>query len=225
MEYVKLKECVMAFDRGAVSLAVDCVVFGFAANILKVLCINRRIAPFAGMWALPGGFVEAGETLREAAYRELLEETGIDASALEELGAFDAVDRDPRGRVVSVAFVGLLRREALVLRATCDARDARWFDLDAVPELAFDHGSILARALAHLRENLWLRPSGLQLLGAKFTLTEAQRLFEGILGARLDVRNFRKRILATGMLIPLEERECGVAHRAARYFACRDATT
>lgn len=211
----------MAFDRGIVSLAVDCAVFGFAQNMLKVLLIQRGIRPFAGMWALPGGFVEAGETLREAAHRELLEETGVGATALKQLGAFDAVDRDPRGRVVSVAFVGLLRREDLILRATGDAGEARWFDLEAVPELAFDHGSILARALAHLRENLWLRPSGLRLLGAKFTLTEAQRLFEVILGGRLDVRNFRKRILATGMLIPLEERESGVAHRAARYFACR----
>ena len=211
----------MECGRGRVSLAVDCAVFGFDGNGLRLLAIRRGIDPFVGRWALPGGFVEAGETLVEAARRELAEETGVETVALEEIGAFDALDRDPRGRVISVAYAALVRREAVVLEAGCDAVAAQWFALDAVPALAFDHEAILGRALGRLREFLWTRPLALHLLGARFTLAEAQRLFEAILGVRLDVRNFRKRLLATGLVAPLAERQSGVPHRAARYFALR----
>ncbi len=211
----------MAFDRGRVSLAVDCAVFGFAGAGLRVLAVRRRVPPFAGRWALPGGFVEAGETLEAAAARELAEETGLGAAHLEQVACFDAVDRDPRGRVVSVALAGLVRREGRELRATADAAAASWWALADRPPLAFDHEAILAAALAHVRASLWLRPLALGLLGERFTLAEAQALYEAVAGARCDVRNFRKRLLATGMVEPLEARETGVAHRAARYYACR----
>jgi len=214
-------EGMMVFPRGIVSLAVDCVVFGFTGERLRLLLIRRAVAPFAGMWALPGGFVEAGETLRAAAGRELSEESGVALAAVEEIGAFDALDRDPRGRVVSVAVLGLVRPEDCVLASRCDAAEARWFDLDAVPALAFDHGAILRRGRDRLRDALWSGPLGLRLLGDAFTLTDAQRLYETIGGAPLDVRNFRKRLLATGLVVPLAARQRGVAHRAARYYACR----
>ncbi|QLA20524.1 NUDIX domain-containing protein [Desulfolutivibrio sulfoxidireducens] len=211
----------VAFDRGRVSLAVDCAVFGFAAGGVRVLTVRRRVPPFADGWALPGGFVEAGETLLCSAARELEEETGVVAAHLEQVGCFDALDRDPRGRVVSVAFAGLVRREHLTLRATADAGEARWGDLADRPPLVFDHEAILAAALAHVRASLWQRPLALALLGARFTLAEAQTLYEAVAGMRFDVRNFRKRLLATGMLASLDARETGVAHRAARYYACR----
>lgn len=213
----------MVFDRGRVSLAVDCAVFGFAAGGVRVLAVRRRVAPFVGGWGLPGGFVEAGETLLCAAARELDEETGVVAAHLEQVGCFDALDRDPRGRVVSVAFAGLVRREHLSLRATADAGEARWWDLAVRPCLVFDHEAILAAALAHVRASLWRRPHALALLGARFTLAEAQALYEAVGGVQFDVRNFRKRLLATDMLVPLDARETGVSHRAARYYACRGA--
>lgn len=211
------------FERGCVSLAVDCAVFGFDDESLKVLAVRRAVAPFAGSWVLPGGFVETGETLLGAAARELEEETGIAAARLEQVGCFDALGRDPRGRVVSVALAGLVRREHLALRATADAREVRWWDLADRPPLAFDHEAILAAALAHVRAGMWRRPLVLELLGERFTLAQARTLYAAVSDAALDVRNFRKRLLATGMVVPLEARETGVAHRAARFYALRDA--
>ncbi|EFL49683.1 NUDIX hydrolase [Solidesulfovibrio fructosivorans JJ]] len=209
----------MVFDRGRVSLAVDCAVFGFAGEGLRVLAVRRGVPPFAGSWALPGGFVEAGETLLAAAGRELAEETGVAAARLIEVGCFDALDRDPRGRVVSVAFAGLVRREHLTLRATADAGEARWWDLSDRPALAFDHEAIVTAALEHVRAAMWERPLALELLGERFTLAEARAVYEAVAGAPFDVRNFRKRLLATGLVRPLDARETGVAHRAARYYA------
>lgn len=205
-----------AYPRGA--LTVDCVVFALSDDDLKVMLIQRGIPPYKGRWALPGGFVRPDETLDDAARRELREETGLSGIFLEQLYTFGAVRRDPRERVVSVAYYALVNLSGHQARAATDARDAAWFGVGEVPELAFDHGEILAMALARLKGKLRYQPIGFELLPRKFTLSQLQRLYERVLGRGLDKRNFRKRLLALDLLIDTGESEKDVAHRAARLY-------
>jgi len=205
-----------AYPRPA--LTVDCVVFGYDAEALKVLLIQRDLEPFAGRWALPGGFVQMDETLEEAARRELAEETGVTDLYLEQLYTFGDPGRDPRGRTVSVAYYALVDRLTHRPAAASDARSAGWFPADAAPPLAFDHDRILAMALQRLRGKVRYQPIGFELLPEKFTLTQLQRLYETILGVPLDKRNFRKKILGMHLLVALDEFERDVAHRAARLY-------
>jgi 8-oxo-dGTP diphosphatase len=204
------------FPRPA--LTVDCVVFGLGEAGLEVLLIRRRNAPFAGCWALPGGFVDVDETVEDAAKRELEEETGVRDVYLEQLHVFSAVRRDPRERVVSVAFYALVKSRDHAAEGASDADEAAWFPVAELPKLAFDHADIFALALARLRRDLATKPVGFELLPRKFTLTKLQRLYEVILDESLDKRNFRKKILALDVLTPLDEVEQGVSHRAARLY-------
>ncbi|HVR42098.1 MAG TPA: NUDIX domain-containing protein [Thermoanaerobaculia bacterium] len=197
------------------ALSVDCVVFGFDAGDLEVLLVRRREEPFGGRWALPGGLVRRGESLEVAARRELFRETGIDRLYLEQLYTFGDPGREPRRRVVSVAHYALV---ALADHPVRDDGSVAWFALDRVRRLPFDHGSILATALARLKAKVRYQPIGFELLPRKFTLTRLQNLYEAILGTPLDKRNFRRKILGTGLLLELDERERGVAHRAARLY-------
>lgn len=200
------------------ALAVDCVVFGLDEEDLKVLLIRRGLEPFLGRWALPGGFVHMDETLDEAARRELQEEAGIERVYLEQLYTFSAIDRDPRERVVSVAYYALALLSEHTVKADTDAREAAWFAVDDLPRLAFDHESILDKAIERLRGKVRYKPIGFELLPRKFTLTQLQRVYEKILDQELDKRNFRKKVLATELLIELDEVEQDVAHRAARLY-------
>lgn len=204
------------YPRGA--LTVDCVVFGLDEDDLKVLLIKRDQPPFEGAWALPGGFVRLDETLEQAALRELGEETGLTKLYLEQLHAFSGIDRDPRERVVSVAFYSLVKLSDHRVHAATDARDAAWFAVHDVPTLAFDHEEILELAVARLRQKLRHEPVGFELLPIKFTFSQLQRLYEIVLERRLDKRNFRKRVLAMDLLIETDEVEQDVAHRAARLY-------
>lgn len=199
------------------ALAVDCVVFGLDED-LRVLLIERDLAPFQGRWALPGGFVRLDETIDEAARRELVEETGVSRLFLEQLYTFGDLERDPRERVVSVAYYALVKLSDHRVKAATDARDARWFSVSDLPPLAFDHDQILKVALERLRGKVVYQPIGFELLPPKFTLSSLQRMYEVILEKELDKRNFRKKVLATGLLEELEEVEQGVAHRAARLY-------
>lgn len=200
------------------ALTVDCAVFGLAPDGggLEVLLIRRALAPFKDKWALPGGFVRVEETLDEAARRELEEETGLKEVFLEQLYTFGAVKRDPRERVVSVAYFALVKPSAIT--ADTDAAEARWFPVSEVPALAFDHAHILATALNRLRGKLSYQPIGFELLPPKFTLTQLQRLYEAVLGEPLDKRNFRKKALSFDLLIPLKETHRDGAHRPAQLF-------
>jgi 8-oxo-dGTP diphosphatase len=200
------------------ALTVDCVVFGLDAEDLQVLLVQRGVEPFRGRWALPGGFVRLHETLEEAARRELEEETGVRQVFLEQLYTFGAVNRDPRERVVSVAYYALAKLSDHRIKAATDARDAAWFAVSDVPPLAFDHDDILAVALERLKSKVRYQPIGFELLPAKFTLGQLQRLYETVLERPLDKRNFRKKILGMDLLVGLDEVEMDVAHRAARLY-------
>jgi 8-oxo-dGTP diphosphatase len=203
-----------AFPRPA--LAVDCVIFGFGEGGLEVLLVERALDPPG--WALPGGFVRLGESVDAAARRELAEEAGVEPAYLEQLHTFGDVDRDPRERVVSVAYFGLVRRDRHLPRAATDARSARWTEVSALPALAFDHARIVAVALQRLRSKVTWQPVGFDLLPATFTLTELQNLYEVVLGRAIDKRNFRKKVLTMGLLEDTQEQTTGGRHRPARLY-------
>lgn len=206
------------YEYPRAALTVDCVVFGFDDTELKLLLIERGLEPFKGHWALPGGFVRVEETLDEAALRELSEETGLEKVFLEQLYTFSSVDRDPRERVISVAYYALTKLADHRTRAATDAADAQWFPITSIPALAFDHADILTAAIQRLRGKLRYEPIGFELLPAKFTLSQLQHLYEAVLGAPLDKRNFRKKVLGFDLLIPLNETHREGAHRPAQLF-------
>lgn len=202
------------------ALTVDAVVFGLDPELdnLDILLIQRDGEPFKGSWALPGGFVHLEESLEEAVKRELAEETGMRDIYLEQLYTFGRPGRDPRERVVSVAYYGLVKMGVHRLKADTDARDVAWFSIYDMPELAFDHKEIVQCALERLRGKLSYQPIGFELLPEKFTLSQLQQLYEIVLETKLDKRNFRKKLLSMGMLEELDELERGVSHRAARLY-------
>ncbi len=183
------------------SVTVDIVIFSLVADRLQVLLVRRKSWPYAGMWAIPGGFVRMTESLEEAAARELAEETGVDDVYMEQLYTFGAPDRDPRTRVITVAYYALVPAGAVRHpQAGTDAAETGWWPIDELPELAFDHDEILDYALTRLRYKLEYTTVGFQLLPDVFTLSELQAAYELILGESLDKRNFRRKILAGGVL-------------------------
>lgn len=188
-------------------VAVDVVIFGVRGDHLEVLLVTRGVPPFEGKLALPGGFLRADESLEEAAQRELYEETGVRKVFLEQLYSFGDPKRDPRGRVVTVAYYALVASDTLSLVAGADAAEARWLRVSEAADLAFDHERMLEYAVERLRNKLEYTTVGFQLLPQKFTLGELQRVYEAILGKRLDKRNFRRKIALLGILKPLRERK------------------
>ncbi len=201
------------------AVTVDCAVFGLDGDRLKVLLIRRDLEPFAGKWALPGGFVRIDEDLEAAARRELEEETGVRRLYIRQLGAFGQPGRDPRERVITVAWWAIVNLFQHKAKAASDARNAAWIPAEDPPPLAFDHRRILDAALERLRETARREPLAFEFLPAKFTLTLLQRFYETVLGRPLDKRNFRKKVLSYKVLAELPERESGVAHRAARLYS------
>jgi 8-oxo-dGTP diphosphatase len=186
-------------------VTVDIVIFALREWELQVLLIQRGIPPFEGQWALPGGFVLEHESLEAAARRELEEEAGVRDVYLEQLYTIGDPGRDPRGRVVTVAYYALLTTEAAPLVAGTDAGAARWMPARKHPPLAFDHERILGYALERLITKLEYTTAGFKLLPKKFTLGQLQRVYEAVLGRPLDKRNFRRKMALLGILKPLEE--------------------
>jgi 8-oxo-dGTP diphosphatase len=207
-----------------VRVTVDVLIFTLRERALHVLLVKRGIPPFLGRWAIPGGFVHERESLDEAALRELCEETGVSQVYLEQLYAFGAPKRDPRGRVITVAYMALIASDRLYLRAGTDAAEARWWPVSAPPPLAFDHADILGFAIDRLRGKLAHSTLGFQLLAPRFTLAELQTMHEAVLGRRLDKRNFRRRILETKLVKPLRQHRSDAGGRPARLYRFDRAT-
>jgi len=199
-------------------LSVDCVIFGFEDAVLKVLLYKRSIHPCFGMWALPGGFIRYDENIDEASARILQERTGVKGVFMEQLGAFGEVDRFPLRRVITVVYYALVKPGHYVINPGPDASDARWFEVKSLPETPFDHPKIIQSSLATLRRQIKYKPTGFNLLPDKFPLLALQELYEAIYGISFDKPNFRRKIMKMNLLIPLEEKQTGVAHRSARLY-------
>lgn len=214
------------YDYPHPSVTVDIVVFTLRAGHFEVLLVRRGQPPYEGLWALPGGFVGIDESLRRAAWRELREETGVNAAYLEQLYTFGRPDRDPRERVISVAYLALLPPGRYPIRADSDAIEVDWWPVDDPPALAFDHARILHKATERIRGRLSYSSVALQLMPAEFTMPELQQAYEAILGVPQDRRNFQKKILALGIVEPAGESRRQGMHRPARlYRACQRAVT
>lgn len=183
------------------AVTVDVVIFSLINRTLHVLLVQRKRWPFEGRWAIPGGFIRLDESLAEAARRELEEETGVRDVYLEQLYTFGDVQRDPRHRVISVAYIALVRADAQTIRVSAENSDVRWFPVDHLPTpLAFDHDQILAYALSRLRSKLEYTTLAFQLLPELFSILELKHIYEQILGEKLDKGNFYRKIKEAGIL-------------------------
>lgn len=205
--------------KQSIKVSVDAVVFGYdQEQDISILLIKRKFEPFQKFWALPGGLVKDDESLEDAVRRELKEEAGIDVNYLEQLYSFGKPDRDPRNRVVSVAYFGLVRPADYQLSAETDAEDVAWFSIKKLPRLAFDHKVILDMAIKRLRGKLAYEPIGFELLDKKFPFSDLEKLYQILLDRELDRRNFKKKIMSYGFLEELDEIVQKKSGRPARLF-------
>jgi len=200
---------------------VDAVVFTVLNDSLKILLVQRKNNPFKNKFALPGGFVNADEELEDAVKRELEEETGVKDVFLKQLGTYGTIGRDPRGRVISNAFIALVNPNYELVAST-DAKQAKWFDIDTLPNLAFDHRKIINDALDELKFEIQTTNIAFQILPKRFTLTQLQQLYETILDKELDKRNFRKRIRKLELLNKTNQYYQDGAHRPALLYYFKD---
>jgi 8-oxo-dGTP diphosphatase len=199
-------------------VTTDVVLFTIRDEKLQLLLIRRGNPPFQGQWALPGGFVGLDEDIARCAQRELEEETGISDVYLEQLYTFGKPGRDPRERVISVAYYGLIPSDSIVLRPDTDAAEAAWFAFDELPALAFDHREIADKAYERLVAKLEYSTIAFQFLPAEFTLSELQDVYETIRSERLDKRNFRKWILGRNLIAETGDERRNGSHRPAKLF-------
>lgn len=199
-------------------LSIDCVVFGYHEGEIKVLLIKRNAEPFIDHWALIGDLVEPDQNLRDAANNVLEKLTGLKNIYLKQFFTFGSVDRHPLGRVVTVGYFSLVNSIDHHPNASSWAKSAEWFNINDLPELAFDHKNILSKGIETLKNEVRHKPTGFELLPSKFTLLELQLLYEALLGCKFDKSNFRKKMLEMNILLPLQEVKENVAHRPAKLF-------
>lgn len=204
-------------SQGRILLAVDCIIFGFDGAELKALLIKRGFEPEKGKWSLMGGFVDERESADEAATRVLHQLTGMRNVYMEQLYCFSDVHRDTAGRVVSVAYYSLINIKEYNEQLQHD-HEARWFSLDTIPQLIFDHKKMLNLAKDRLRQKVSNHPVGFELLPKKFTLPQLQIVYEAIYGEPLDKRNFTRQILSLGFLKKLDEKEKESSRKGAFYY-------
>jgi len=214
-----------SYDYPHPAVTVDIVIFTVRDAQLKLLLIRRAGEPYQGKWALPGGFIHLDETLEDSARRELEEETGVSGVYLEQLYTFGAPDRDPRERVITVAYYALIPSDKLQLRAATDAEAVGWFGMDELPDLAFDHSDIIAMAHQRLVAKLDYSTIAFQFLGRDFTLSELQSVYEIILREELDKRNFRKWALALEQIEETGRERRDGAHRPAKLYRLKEPGT
>ena len=211
-----------AYEYPHPAVTTDIVIFTIRQDALKVLLINRGLPPHQGMWALPGGFINLDESLEEGARRELEEETGVSDVYLEQLYTFGEPDRDPRERVITVAYYALVPTDEIDIKAGSDAEGVSWIAMQEIPELAFDHRDILDMAYERLSAKLDYSTIAFQFMPRDFTLSELQHVYEVILREPMDKRNFRKRILSLGLIEETGKNKRDGAHRPARLYRIKD---
>jgi 8-oxo-dGTP diphosphatase len=200
------------------NISIDCVIFGFEKQCLEVLLVKRAINPSKGQWALPGGFIKKRELIEHATERILYETTGVKDIYLEEVAIFDKIHRYPKRRVFTIAHFALVSPEFYSLTPGVDTTAVKWFRLNELPRLIFDHKEIIELSLSKLRTRVMYRPIGFELLPEKFTLPQLQKLYEIILGKKLDKRNFRKKLTNMNLLKKLSEKEGGNKTKAAHLY-------
>jgi len=198
-------------------LAVDCIIFGFDGEQLKALFIKRAFEPGLGKWSLMGGFVKHDEGVEEAAQRILNQLTGLSNIYMEQLSCFGEVDRDPGGRVVSIAYFALINITDYGDELMKE-HNAKWFDLQKVPNLIFDHKKMVLLAKERLQQKVANHPIGFALLPHKFTLRQLQNLYEAIYETAIDKRNFTRKILDIGILNKLDEKEKESSKKGSFYY-------
>lgn len=202
-----------------IKVAVDAVVFGYESKgNLSVLLIKRGVDPYKNAWALPGGLVLEEESLETAVKRELKEETGVKIDYLEQLYSFGKPKRDPRNRVISVSYFALVRPNHFKIKADTDADEARWFPVNELPKLAFDHKTIFKTAEKRLKGKLLYQPIGFDLLSAEFPFSDLEHLYATILGQEIDRRNFRKKIMSFGFVEETNKLQKEGSGRPAKLF-------
>ena len=199
------------YDYPRPAVTTDCVIFGYDGKELKVLLIERGIEPFKGCWAFPGGFLNMDEDALAGARRELKEETGLENAFIEQFHTFSEPGRDPRGRVITIAHYALVKIQEV--EGGDDAAQARWFPIEEVPPLAFDHDRILRMAMSRLKERIHFEPVGFELLPDVFTMPQLQNLYEAILEVHFDRRNFASKMLKLGILEDTGDRPAGASSR------------
>ncbi|MCI9844354.1 NUDIX hydrolase [Flavobacterium pectinovorum] len=200
------------------AITIDCVIFGFDKGSLEVLLIQHAEGISKGKWGLPGGWINKKESTDAAAHRLLNELTALDHIYLEQLKAFGNPDRFPLRRVITIGYYALIKREDYNIQAGFTASDAKWYKINEIPDLIYDHNEILTYSLKHLRDRVRQAPIGFNLLPEKFTLLQLMHLYEEILGIEMDKSNFRRKILHMKLLVALDEKQQDVSHRAAKLY-------
>lgn len=211
-----MKELKFCYRYPHPAVAVDCVIFGYDGNDIKVLLIQRGNYPYKTSWAFPGGFMNINETAEQTALRELKEETGLKDVIVRQLYTYTDIDRDPRERVISIAHYALARISEV--KAGDDAKDAKWFSLSEIPNLAFDHDVILNKALTTLKERICFEPIVFELLPEIFKMSELQNVYENILGIKFDRRNFYKKMNKLEILNEVEGRAKDSSRRIPIFY-------
>lgn len=204
-------------DKDKVLLAVDCIIFGFDNDELKLLLIKRDFEPEAGKWSLMGGFLKKDEVLDEAASRVLYRLTGLHDIYMEQLSAFSNVDRDPEDRTISVAYYALIKIEDHN-KELIQKHSAKWFNISDIPDLIFDHNSMVSHAIGRLRYKTSVQPVGFELLPEKFTMRQLQKLYEAIHNQKLDKRNFNKKIQSLDFLVKLDEKDMNSSKKGSYLY-------
>lgn len=204
-----------------IKVAVDAVIFTVDDDALQVLLIQMKKSPFEGMWAVPGGLLDEDETSHAATERILNEQTAVKDVFLEQLKTFDSIDRDPAGRVVTIAYYALMSGEDIQLKTTEKYADVKWWPVNNLPTLAYDHRAVIMEAMHRLASKIQYTNIAWSLLPKEFTLTELQRVYEVIMGRELDKRNFRKRINDLKLIRATGKKRYGMAHRPAALYTFR----
>jgi len=212
------KESIHKYEKPSVT--ADIVICTIQNNELKILLVKRGIEPFKDKWAIPGGFVRIHESLEDAAKRELEEETGVKDVYLEQLYSFGDPKRDPRGRVITVAYMALINSEKIKLKAATDVSEVQWFSIKKIPQLAFDHKKILDYSLKRLKWKFEYTTVAFSLLPKKFTISEIQNIYEIVFNQQFDKRNFAKKILSLDILKE-EEIKKDVSHRPPMLYSLK----